>query len=317
MLCPQCKIENEPDARFCSECGSAMQEGPQAPSTLKTRRVYLYALLLVPVLAIAGWIGYYKYILPGGVAAVVNGETISLRELDAEAARTAGSREAVDARLRYAVLNSLITQRLVLQEARKAGVSVSREEIASTAARARSASGFDEAVFNQRVVSQYGSMKDFEQAVERGLLVNKFIEEKVIPVSADPRTGRAALDQWLQDHTAAASVRVTLAEQWSGAGCGCCGSGAGASTAPRAGSGGCRTARSGCGMANRGAARSTDPLNAGEAADAALRYWHEKHGAEAVSAKVIDFGCHMQVDIIKDTRIISSLRYQGGSISEL
>ena len=316
MLCSQCKIENEPDARFCSECGSAMQEGPQAPSTLKTRRVYLYALLLVPVLAIAGWIGYYKYILPSGVAAVVNGETISLRELDAEAARTAGSREAVDARLRYAVLNSLITQRLVLQEARKAGVSVSREEIASTTARARASSGFDEAAFNQRVVSQYGSMKGFEQAIERGLLINKFIEEKVIPVSADPRTARAALDQWLQDHTAAASVRVTLAEQWSGAGCGCS-SRAGASATPQAGSGGCRTTRGGCGMANRGSARLADPLNAGEAADAALRYWHEKHGDEAVSTKVTDFGCHMQVDIIKDTRIISSLRYQGGSISEL
>ena len=35
--------------------------------TAKTRKVYLYALLLVPVLVLAAAVGYYKYFLPRGL----------------------------------------------------------------------------------------------------------------------------------------------------------------------------------------------------------------------------------------------------------
>lgn len=310
MYCTKCNTPNDPDARFCSECGTLIDQTPEAEQATpaRTRKPYLYALLLLPVLIGAAAIGYYKFLLPEGIAAVVNGEEIRLAELDAAVNRTVGSPEAADSRLRYQILNSLITERLVLQEARKAGVSVSGEEVRQAIERARSVSGLEEAAFEQRAVSLYGSMQDFERSVRRSLLANKFIAEKVIPANADPRSGRAALDRWLQDRSAAASVRVTLAEQWSGAGCGCCGNKAEASTGP-AGKGGCRTDRTAAG-------RDQGASNPGKAADAAMRYWQEKHGAESVTAKVTDFGCHMQVDIIKDDKVIGSLRYQGGAISE-
>ncbi len=219
MNCPKCNSVNDGDSRFCSECGGSLQSESTAP---RTKRVYLSALLLIPVLLLAAAVGYYKYFLPNGIAAVVNGEEIGLAELDAEVGRTTGSGQTADARLRYQVLNSLITERLVLQEARKAGVALTGEERATAMNAARVSAGQTEAEFDQQVAARYGSRKNFEALLARRLLVNKFLAEKVVPANADVRTSRLALDKWLQERSAAASVRITLAEQWSGAGCGCC-----------------------------------------------------------------------------------------------
>jgi D-Tyr-tRNAtyr deacylase len=51
-------------------------------------------------------------------------------------------------------------------------------------------------------------------------------------------------------------------------------------------------------------------------ADAGLAYWREHYGEGEVTAKVGDFGCHMQVDIIRDGRTVKSLQYQNGKITE-
>lgn len=89
MHCPACKVIHDPDALFCGECGRPL--AGQAASVLqKQRRAYCIALLFVPVLVIAAGIGYYKYFLPSGTAAVVNDEEITLSELDA-AARVRGT----------------------------------------------------------------------------------------------------------------------------------------------------------------------------------------------------------------------------------
>lgn len=311
MNCPTCNTMNETGSRFCGECGMPLTSGAAAPA--KTRKVYLYALLLVPVLVLAAAAGYYKYFLPQGIAAVVNGEQIRLTELEAEVGRTAASPAAVDSRLRYQVLNSLITERLVLQEAKKAGVTVSGEEVVTALAAARKASGQDDAEFDRQTAARYGSRRAFEDLFARRLLVNKFLSQNVVPANADIRTSRLALEQWLQQRSAAASVRITLAEQWSGAGCGCCGNKAEAATTPGKGNAGCRMARAESGSAAPPVAGTTD---SDKAAAAGLRYWHEKHGPGAVTAKVTDFGCHMQVDIVKDNKVIASLRYQAGAISE-
>ena len=52
------------------------------------------------------------------------------------------------------------------------------------------------------------------------------------------------------------------------------------------------------------------------AADAGLAYWQEHYGGEGASAKVSDFGCHLQVDIIREGKTVKSLQYQNGNITE-
>ena len=159
-------------------------------------------------------------------------------------------------------------------------------------------------------------MKKFEEVFRNRLLISKYITAHVVPRGADQQTATRVVDQWAQNLTDAAGVRVTLAEQWSGAGCGCCNKGS-AAKGPQAGP------RAGCSMAKneptanvQAGAGSPQASSKDSAAEAGLRYWHEKHGSDAVTAKVTDFGCHMQVDIIKDNKTISSLLYQGGRISE-
>jgi hypothetical protein len=51
-------------------------------------------------------------------------------------------------------------------------------------------------------------------------------------------------------------------------------------------------------------------------ADAGLAYWREKLGGGEAGVRVTDFGCHVQVDIIRDGKAVKSLQYQNGKITE-
>jgi len=133
MECPGCNGLNDDDARFCVQCGNAMSIGPKMPM-VRSRRVYLFALLLVPVVALVAAVGYYKYFLPDGVAAVVNGEEIRRSELNsvmsfalAQQESAAGRRftENETAKLRYETLCRMIDDRLAQQKARNAGTGAS------------------------------------------------------------------------------------------------------------------------------------------------------------------------------------------------
>jgi predicted nucleic acid-binding Zn ribbon protein len=308
MVCPHCNTTQDPDARFCIECGAEIL------SPRKNRSAYRYALLLVSAILLACAVGYYKFFLPKGIAAVVNGEEISIAELDQEFARIAGPGESADPAMRVQALNAVITEHVLLQEARRAGTEVSREELEAAVAGFQSRSGLDADLFSRQVESGYGSMKKFEEAVRRGMIINKFIAAKIVPQGADRQTAAQAVNQWVRKATDAAVVRVTLAEEWSGAGCGCSKGSKAAAPAAR----GCGMSGAGCTMAkgDRAAAPAWGAPDKKKAAEAAIKYWHVKHGNGAVAATVTDFGCHMQVDIIQDNKTIASLRYQGGSISE-
>ena len=305
MHCPDCKQKNDADALFCTACGRPLEVTLQKTAQLQ-RKAYFIALLFVPVIAIAAGIGYYKFFLPNGVAAVVNGEEIRLSELDAAVARAQGRQEVASSQLRYQLLNQLITQRIVIQEARKSGISVSEEEIETFATESRASSGIDEATFNRQIVSQYGSMRAFKDALERRLLADKFLAVKVVPPGADQPTAQSAIKRWLDDIAGRAAVRIALAEQGEGPGCGCCNTENGQAS-QRSGIRG-----HGCAAVNKPSASDV-----GKAADAGLRFWHAKYGPESVTTRLTDYGCHIQVDIMKDNKIIGSLRYQDGNITEI
>jgi hypothetical protein len=194
---------------------------------------------------------------------------------------------------RYQTLNALIMERFVLQEARAAGIRVSGEEILSAAAKAQASSGLDHAAFIRLNESQYGNEKNFERALERQLLIIKFFSEKIVPRGADPQTAHIAVNTWLQNASGKAAVRIDLSEEISGSGCACCNGG---------------------GASAQGSPTSEQTK---VARDAGLAYWHGKYGPESVVAQVKDYGCHMQIDIVKNNKIVSSLRYQAGKISEM
>ena len=310
MNCGKCNTMNDNDAAFCVNCGGVLTAAPR-----KGWRSYRYALLLLPVLLVAAGAGYYKFILPSGVAAVVNGEEIMLAELDnlvqPDRKGAEVSAETIG-QMRYAALSELITERIVLQEARKAGVSVSDGDVQAAVQDMRAASGLDEKDFAARVMERYGSVSAFRKGLERHLIIKKFIDGTVLAGASGPAEANMRLNQWLQDSTAKAAVRVSLAEQLPASGCGCCGGGG-----PAASKQGCDPAK--------GAKQGCDPKAGAKqvsgqgtvARDAALAYWRNQNGNRPVETKVTDFGCHIQVDIMSNNRIAKSLRYQNGTITEM
>ncbi len=297
MQCRACGSTNDFDAAFCVQCGRPLA-GDEEQSPLRQRKTYIYAMLLIiPVMIAAGAAAYYKFFLPEGVAAVVNGEAIMLSELDTAVGQVrrahdglsdAVSDDGAVAMIRYQVLNRMITERAAQQEAKKAGYRVSRADVAGAVQSQRLSMGLDEAAFGRAVTGRYGSMQAFEKKIERDLLIQKYIDERVVPPGASPERARVAASRWYDSISRGASVRIALAEQWTAADCSCCGH------AP--------------GSASHGDGKS--------AADAGIRYWWEKYGDGPVTARTTDYGCHIQVDIVKGNRIVRSLKYQGGAISE-
>jgi len=219
VQCPECNSINEHDSLFCVECGKPLHEQSTA-APARSRRAYPVIFVLAAVLALVLGLGYYKFFLPDGIAAVVNGEDIKLSELDAAIVRTQRAPESVTGRLRYQMLNEMIAERLVLQEATKAKISVSRDDIIAAEASARSASGLDEKAFEKAMQSRYGSLAAFKHAVERNLLVQRFIAEKVAPSGTDTMTARVAVNNWLQEISGKSTIRIALAENGSNSGCG-------------------------------------------------------------------------------------------------
>ncbi len=220
IQCAKCRRANDSDAAFCQNCGRPLA-GSAAGSR---RRPYLYALLLLPVLFAAAAIGYYKFYLPDGVVAVVNGETISRAELDA-AVKAGGHGANVPeerlGRVRYEALADLIDQRIACQEARKAGITVPPAELEEEIERLRTASGLDEEAFLGAMAEEYGSVKAFRKSVERRLAAGKFIEQRVIAGVSSPSLADSRLRDWMERELQRASVRIALAEELPGPPCGC------------------------------------------------------------------------------------------------
>jgi len=240
MLCPACNHTNDADAAFCAECGRPIVNEPAA-KPFRSRRTYLYALFLIPVLIGVAALGYYRFFLPDGVAAVVNGEEIKNSELEGALVlllktglagsgpkAASGEQEGKErARLRYEALAQLIQERLLLQEARKAGVQVSGAEVTAALTTTRVSSGMDEAGFRAYAVARYGSTAALEQVIAKSLLINKLLTGKAAAGASGPSAARSAVSAWFEGVSRRAVVRVSIAEQWSGAGCSCCAGGPG------------------------------------------------------------------------------------------
>jgi len=111
----------------------------------------------------------------------------------------------------------------MVQEARKAGITVSPSAVDAAFRRLQSSSGMSETAFLPSAAAHYGSSRAFRRAMKRDLLVNKYITDHVVRGLSDPVERHAAVEHWFRGVSKRAQVRITLSEQWSGAGCGCCG----------------------------------------------------------------------------------------------
>jgi hypothetical protein len=251
----------------------------------------------------------------GKPAAVINGEPISRAELIARVKSIqaiverqhgrdifAGERgRALWANLQNAVLNEMLEGKLVSQEGRKLGVQITEEQVQQKLDQIIKEDFGTWENFQTRLQEEGMSKEDLQENI-RNLLLVEAIKKVKAQEGFNPDS---SFNAWLTQ--ARQEAKVTLYNSGNSTGVasalagGCCSTGGS--------SGGC----SGGG----GTARQADPRIEREAQTAALEAFQKSNPAEkSVTAKVTDYGCHIQVDIQKEGRVIKSYSYQNGKVEE-
>ena len=150
-------------------------------------------------------------------------------------------------------------------------------------------SGLSEVDFTKMV----GPLEDLKEELRRRWIISQFIEKAVL--KGNQVNGEVLFGQWLVKTKAKAQIETyEKLEPVYTAKASCC--------------------KSGCGG---GRARSLDPKIENEAKAKGLEYYEKKTQKKGANARVTDFGCHIQVDIIEEGKVALSLTYRDGEVQEI
>ena len=297
--CPLCGEVNEKGIHFCVHCGNPLSRRKE--TRFKNRYVLfgIISLILVGTIAFLGMGG-----LDSKLVGRVNGEEITREEFSKrvdQAKRFYESRYGQNPfqgdagkenlnRLRSDILDEMITEKLLLQEARIGGyTSAPEEEIVKHLEMIKKRSSLSEVDFTKMV----GPLEDLKEELRRRWIISQFIEKAVL--KGDEANGELLFGQWLTKTKAKAQIETyEKLESLTTAKASCC--------------------KSGCGG---GRARSLDPKLEQEAKTKGLEYYEKKTQKKGANARVTDFGCHIQVDIIEEGKVVVSLTYRDGEVQEI
>lgn len=315
------------DSKICDGCGREIPDengsycpdckGKNLRNKNNSRR---YAIAAAAFLLLAGSVFWYGVqnawdfswdALLGRPAAVINGEPLSWSEARERfgVARVMlekqyggdlflGERgKALLMDMKRNVLDRMIEERLVVQEARRIKITIGEERVREEL---------------EKIAGEiYGNWENFQASLKedgvsqeymtdhvRNLLLRQELKKAIAGAQADPD---AYFNAWLlQDRRNAKiafSKSVAALRASSRGQAACCGSGQG-----------------GCG-GKQASAGPLDPELKSKAGAAGLEAYRKANpGEKGVRAEVIDFGCHIQVDIEKEGKVVWSYIYQDGSV---
>jgi hypothetical protein len=304
---------------ICSDCKGDVGRNK------KRRRWYAVAAAALLLLSGAAFLyaekndwEFSRDALLGRPAAVVNGDPIARSEarerlnvsrlmLEKEYGKGlfAGDQgKVLLGRLEREVLEKMVDERLVAQEASRMKIRVGDDRVRQEI---------------QKIGREiYGNWENFQASLKedgipqeylmnhvRNLLLRQEVKRAKSPSETDPDAYFVA---WLEQDRRSAKVTFNQAItplQGSSQGRGsCCGSGGGGGCGGLGG-GGCGTKQAG----------PLDPELESKASAAALAEYRKNNPAEkGVKATVTDYGCHIQVDIEKGGKAIWSYSYQDGKV---
>lgn len=334
MNCSSRHSPNDPDARFCAECGQVLHDsvmetetGSESnyqgqkitrPKGLRQPLVVGLALFCSALMAALAFLVYERT----RAVVYVNGEKISHAAWQSEVAL---GKLQVESRygpkvfrgpegqenyksFRYQVLQSLIIDRLIQQEARRSGLAVTPEEAQLRLVSMVGKEGPDLKEF----LKQHGLSQDqVLRILQRELLQEKLIGSQLSlqeRTYGDPSLYQQASQIYLTNLWSRAEIRFVDKElqnssQKNSGSCGCCSPGSGSSAN-----------MSGCGTKSP---QPLDPKIEQEAREAALKAYREKSGPAMVTATVTNYGCHVQMDIMEKGKILKSYSYREGQAWEI
>lgn len=322
-LCGRCGKENAGEGElYCPTCGS------DGGGRNRKRLWYCSAAAVIVIFTGAaylfshtnGWEFSWDSILRRPVA-VINGEPIARSEarerfrvtrlmLEKEYGKElfAGERgRGYLGELERDILERMIAERLVAQEARRLNIGIAdalvHEEIRKIG---REIYGNWDNF--QASLKEDGISEDYLSAHVRNLLLRQEVKKAKALGGADPD---AVFDAWLAQGRQVAKITLSRSAGFSQV------------SSQRQDSyfppGGCAGAGGGCGGGGAGCGtRQSGPLDPGlkSAASAAALAAYQKTNPndKDIAAQVTDFGCHVQVDIEKDGKVVRSYSYLDGKV---
>lgn len=323
-ICGVCGKENAgKNEIYCPECRSSIRG--------KNRKRLWYSGVAAVILSFAGAVYLFAETsawelswdsLLKRPAAVINGEPIAWSEarerfrvtrlmMEKEYGRDlfTGVRGGAYLRdLERGVLERMISERLVAQEARRMNITVGDDRVKQELQNIGSEIYGNWENFRASL-KEDGISEEYLSAHVRNLLLGQEVKKAKAPAGADPDEFFGA---WLAQYRQSAKVtfngNVGISQVSSGGQGSCCGPGSGA------GRGGCGGGGTG-GCGTKQGSGSLDPALKREASTAAINAYRKTNPAEKdVTAQVIDYGCHLQVDIEKGGKVVRSYTYQNGGV---
>jgi hypothetical protein len=301
VLCPSCGEGNEKGARFCVHCGGSPIEKRKIFSK---NRYLFYGMISLVLIGVAGFA-----LMGSGESALVgkvNGEGITRKDFIKRLERARkfyedrygqnlfeGDAEKENLnRLKSDVLDEMTVEKILLQEAKTAGyTSVPEEEIGKQLETIKKAHGLSDTDLQKRGGR---NTEDLKAELRDRWMISQFVEKTIL--KGDRINAESLIGQWLTEARAKAKIETyEKLEPVSTVRASCC--------------------RSGCGGGS--GAQPLDPKVEQEAKAKGLEYYEKKTQKKGASARVTNFGCHIQVDIIEDGKVVVSLTYREGEVQEI
>ena len=301
VTCPFCGNANEMGNRFCIHCGNLF---PGEKKKLRKRQ-FLFSGVTALVLVLS--VGFFSAGFFGSKPiGRVNGEGITREEFSKRVDRVKRVYERIygenifqgDARaenlgrLKAQILDEMVTEKILLQEAKSAGyTSAPPEEIENELESIRKKNGLSDADLEKMMGWK---INDLRAELGNGWIISQFVEKAVL--KGEPQDEDLILEQWLAKVKAGARIETyEKFEPVSTSKASCCTSGCGGS----------------------GKAQPLDSRIEQEARTKGLEYYEKKTERKGTSARVTNYGCHIQVDIIEAGNVVLSLTYRQGEVQEI
>lgn len=178
----------------------------------KTRLLFIIAALL---LVAAGCDHSRKSVEAEGRAVItVGSRTVSLKEYHDALKRvlpqdTADIESPDFSALKKDLLNQLVEEELILNEAGRLGITVSDEELSSEVNVIKKASGDD--TFKDAITERYGDLESWKNEIKRKLLIRKTIDKVIGSKAASTEeAARRYYESHMKDYTAPEQVRARM-----------------------------------------------------------------------------------------------------------
>jgi hypothetical protein len=299
-ICPSCEGTNEEGSGFCVHCGSSLLTTRR--SRFKKRHLLFAGLSLILIgITFFFWINASESKLVGKV----NGEGITLEEFSKNVDRLKkfyenrygqgifegeGGKGNLN-RLKTEILDEIITEKILLQEAKIAGYTSAPEgEIEKRLEALKKQFSLADADLKK----MGRDIKDLKVELQKEWITSQFIQKAVL--KGNLRNPDQIFDQWLAQAKSRAKIETyEKLEPVTTAKASCC--------------------KSGCGGGST--ARSLDPKLEQEVKAKGLEYYEKKTQKKGANARVTNFGCHIQVDIIEEGKVALSLTYRDGEVQEI